>query len=122
MFAGHEKEDVTTTPSDSKAAHGTWPTASEVRALRRIVTLRALTWCAFLLGVPVMLLASLLSRNGQIVAFVVWVAVVLVPATMLGWASCPRCRQFFFIPLRGDKYSSNTSLIAHQCANCGLPL
>lgn len=95
---------------------------AESRALGRVVTLRLLTWTGVAATLPFILALGYLSDRVMLVAFLVWVGIVAIPATMLKWSSCPSCRQFLFIPVHGDRRRRATALTARDRANCGMPL
>jgi len=92
-------------------------TATIESGLRRIRRRRWLSYGLFAGWLPFGITVSKLTTSGAIemTAALAYMAAILVSGVKVGFSTCPKCGQYFFM-------STYTNTFSSRCMNCGLPL
>ncbi len=92
-------------------------TSSIEQGLRRIRIRRWLSWGLFAGWLPFGISVSKLTTSSAVetTAALIYMVVILIAGATVGFSTCPRCKQYFFM-------GTYTNTFARRCMNCGLPL
>ncbi|PLX97048.1 MAG: hypothetical protein C0622_13745 [Desulfuromonas sp.] len=85
--------------------------------LKKIRGRRWLLWLLIIAYMPIMLTAMRMENSGQaiVIAFALWVLLLIVVVAMMALVRCPRCGNCYHM-------SGITFRPVRKCFSCGLPL